>query len=142
MDVIKICAVDARTIFLQRRTEDLLRSLPVAPDHCFREKADAPQIVCEPKRIEHFHRVRRHLDPGADLAELSGALEQMDVDVMQSQRASEGYAADPAPDDADAKRQRFLPAVHCIPLNLLQFSGGRSNLRHADFKRLDRADFR
>src|SRR4051812_22107253 len=72
---------------------------PLVPGE--RPDTDPLELPGEPDPVQDARRVRRDLNPGADLAQPARLLEDVHVETGIEQRERGAEATDPAPDDAD-----------------------------------------
>ena len=76
-------------------------------------QASAPQRRLDAERAQHLDGVGPELDAGADLAELAGALVDIDLDAALAQRAGRRKPAEARPDHrhSNASAPSLRPAA-------------------------------
>lgn len=88
--------------------------IPFAIESDLRGKSGAANARFEPEPAQGLHRVRVHLDSGADAGERRGLLVDLGVEADLAQRRGRGQACDPSTDD---RYRRFRARQGARPLN-------------------------
>jgi len=101
----------------QRLSSKLAPVVPSADDNCVRPHSHAAHRLRKPEPIQDSRRVRAYLDAGADLAQFSGLLEDLNVEAGASKRQRRREPTDPRSDDDNSHvRARRLRTVLRIRL--------------------------
>ena len=93
-----------------------------------RPHADPRDRGAQPQMIEHVHRVRAHLDAGADFGQLRRLLEHRDLVSGLDQTRRRGEAADAGSCDQDSQRSQLHTSNgggHCRSSDVCQFRACR-----------------
>ena len=83
----------------QRLSRELAPIVPSADDSRLRQHSHAAHRLFESEAMKDSRRVGTYLDAGADLAQLGGLFEHLNVDASASKRQRSGEAADAGADD-------------------------------------------
>src|SRR5580658_4647529 len=105
MEVVVRCPEVTLACAGQRLSSELAPVVPSADDDRVRPHSHAPHRLLQSESMEDSRRVGAYLDAGANLAQLGGLFEHLNVEASASKRQRGCQAADPCSDHYNSHRR-------------------------------------